>query len=176
MSALLLQLLDGATLFGCKGPQAAPWLSAQGIAIPSAPNTWQSVAGDLLVARLGSNEFFIDETARAGTVARITAALAARPQGVYPVMREDWTLQLGGDGAEDLLAQVCNVQFAALELAARPVIMTLMIGVAVLIVALPALGGSIYRIWVDPTYGPYLCTSLQGVVAESGGIYRGSTA
>jgi sarcosine oxidase subunit gamma len=93
---------------------------------------------------------------------------------VYPVLREDWAFGLGGEQVHDVLAQVCNVNFAALPLASRPVIMTLMIGVAVLVV--PQSGGAAerhYRIWCDPTFGPYLGESLGAVVIECGGRYTG---
>jgi sarcosine oxidase subunit gamma len=103
---------------------------------------------------------------------------------VYPVLREDWAFRLGGDQVHDVLAQVCNVNFAALPLASRPVIMTLMIGVAVLVVPQSVGGrdgaaGQIgaaerhYRIWCDPTFGPYLGESLGAVVIECGGRYTG---
>jgi hypothetical protein len=56
--------------------------------------------------------------------------------------------------------------------------MTLMIGVAVLVV--PQSAGNAgaeerqYRIWCDPTFGPYLGASLGAVVNECGGRYTGS--
>jgi sarcosine oxidase subunit gamma len=99
---------------------------------------------------------------------------------VYPVLREDWAFLLGGDEVHEVLAQVCNVNFAALSLASRPLIMTLMIGVAVLVVPQSVPGGGQgeaaerhYRIWCDPTFGPYLGESLGAVVIECGGRYTG---
>jgi sarcosine oxidase subunit gamma len=83
---------------------------------------------------------------------------------------------LSGTGAEAMLAEVCNVNFAALQISARPVIMTLMIGVAVLVVPLAVAGVPRYRIWCDPTYGPSLGETLRGVVEECGGTYGGVTA
>jgi hypothetical protein len=98
---------------------------------------------------------------------------------VYPVPREDWGFLLSGDRVHDVLAQVCNVNFAALPLHSHPVIMTLMIGVAVLVVpqGLEAGRGGAgerqYRIWCDPTYGASLSESLGAVVVECGGRYTG---
>jgi sarcosine oxidase subunit gamma len=89
---------------------------------------------------------------------------------------------LAGDGALDVLAQVCNVNFGALDCAARPVIMTLMIGVAVLMVpqgggANGAAGGGVqYRIWCDPTFGEYLEESVGAVVRDCGGSHGGVSA
>jgi len=166
--------------FGLKGPRAAEWLGARGIALPAAPNQWTAAApasaGDeLLVARLGTAEFFLEDVAAEGRLRGLESALDPPQVGVYPVLREDAAFSLAGTGSYDVLAQVCNVNFADLELASRPVIMTLMIGVAVLVV--PQMVGVWPRflIWCDPTFGPYLEESLGTVVTESGGNFRRST-
>jgi len=172
---LRVERLSGRALFGCKGPRAADWLIAQGIAIPASPNTWSGASDARIVARLGSTEFFIEDAAAAGSVQPVASAFAATmPAGVYPVLREDCAFSLSGRDADALLAQVCNVNFAALDPAQHPVIMTLMVGVAVLIVPQATAAGRLYRIWCDPTYGTYLGSTLQGVVGECGGTYRGA--
>jgi sarcosine oxidase subunit gamma len=169
---------------GLKGPQAADWLGTQGVAVPAAPNTWThsregAAAEALLVARLGHAEFFLEDHAAGTTLKRLAPLLNQRPQGVYPVLREDFGLLLGGVGVHDVLAQVCNVNFAALPMDSHPLIMTLMIGVAVLVVPQSGAarqrdaGYGEYRIWCDPTFGPYLGESLGAVVTECGGRYTG---
>jgi sarcosine oxidase, subunit gamma len=211
MSALALKLRTQRDRLGLKGPRAPEWLVAQGIVLPTAPNTWThsepSSAGDaLLVARLGSAEFFLEEGMAGTTLERIAPSLDEHPPGVYPVLREDWAFDLGGERVHDVLAQVCNVNFAALSLDSNPLIMTLMIGVAVLVVPQrraeaqgapaehrgaveqsapaehrgpvepPELAGRLYRIWCDPTFGSYLGESLGAVVSECGGSYTGVSA
>jgi sarcosine oxidase subunit gamma len=200
MSALALKLPKQRDRLGLKGPRAAEWLTARGIVVPTAPNTWaqseETVAADeLLVARLGANEFFLEDGAAGTALKRLAGSLdehpgsgqprGGRPPGVYPVLREDWAFQLAGERVHDVLAQVCNVNFAALALASHPLIMTLMIGVAVLVVPQSAAGAQVkaaehrdtserqYRIWCDPTFGPYLSESLGAVVIECGGSYTG---
>ena len=190
MSGLALALCKQRDRMGLKGPRAAEWLAAQGIALPTEPNTWTHSAATsgpdaLLVARLGTGEFFLEDIVAGSTLTRIAPALDSQPSGVYPVLREDWAFRLGGQGEHDVLAQVCNVNFSALALDSNPVIMTLMIGVAVLVVpqsvpdgrGVPAGDGGAaerqYRIWCDPTFGPYLGESLGAVVIECGGSYRG---
>jgi sarcosine oxidase subunit gamma len=185
MSALALELGERRDRLGVKGPRAADWLVTQGIDLPATPNTWthpeEVIAGDaLLVARLGAAEFFLEDGTAGTTLKRISSALSRNPPGVYPVLREDWAFRLGGERVHDVLAQVCNVNFAALSLDSRPLIMTLMIGVAVLVVARSVAGGGPpgaaerhYRIWCDPTFGPYLGGSLGAVVIECGGRYTG---
>jgi sarcosine oxidase gamma subunit len=82
-------------------------------------------------------------------------------------LREDTAIVLGGVSAHEALAQVCNVNFGALELTQRPVVMTLMVGVGVLV--LPQYSqedGRVYRIWCDPGFGPYLWETLEEVVQK----------
>jgi len=184
MSALALKRDDHCDRLGLKGPRAGEWLAAQGIVLPMAPNTWTysqgTLAADaLLVARLGTGEFFLEDGTDGTALKRISDSLEGRPPGVYPVLREDWAFHLGGEGVHDVLAQVCNVNFAALSLGSNPLIMTLMIGVAVLVVPQSEAAGQDgavgrqYRIWCDPSFGPYLGESLGAVVIECGGRYRG---
>ena len=189
MTRPAFDIVDKRVRLGLKGPRAAHWLAAQGIALPTVPNTWTgalsagaSPAGGtqgLLVARLGSAEFFLEDAAGSALESMISA-LAADPPGVYPVLREDWTFHLSGAGVHEVLAQVCNVNFEGLALDSHPLIMTLMIGVAVLVV--PELthegsdSGRRYRIWCDPSFGPYLGETLGAVVVESGGIMGGVSA
>jgi sarcosine oxidase subunit gamma len=78
------------------------------------------------------------------------------------VLREDLAVVLGGARADEVLAQVCNVNFAAL--AAREVVMTLMIGVSVLVIPQRMDEGLVYRIWCDPSFGSYLQSGLEQVV------------
>jgi sarcosine oxidase subunit gamma len=182
VSTLLFESQEGRARIGMKGPQAERWLADRGIVLPSAPNSWagSTAAGNstLLVARLGTTEFFLEDAAEGTVLPGIRGGLEESPSGVYPVLREDAAFQLSGDGVHDLLAQVCNVHFAGLALDSRPVIMTLMLGVAVLVV--PHLCASDasprYRIWCDPTFGPFLGEAVGGVVVESGGTLRGLSA
>ena len=140
---------------------------------------WSSIGGAerLLVARLGQSEFFLEGESAGSAIEDMSSALAALPAGVYPVLREDFAFRLGGEGVHDALAQVCNVNFAQINLESQPVIMTLMIGVAVLAVGdAPPAGsdaGRRYRFWCDPTFGPSLSEALGTVIVECGGTMRG---
>jgi sarcosine oxidase, subunit gamma len=186
MSALEFETRAPRDRLGLKGPRAAEWLVTQSIMLPVAPNTWASSASSsadsgarddaLLVARLGVGEFFLEDCAGGTTLRAIAPAPESALPGVYPVLREDSAFLLSGEGSHDVLAQVCNVNFADLDLASRPVIMTLMIGVAVLVVPDGAGIERRYRIWCDPTFGSYLGDTLGAVVIECGGRVTGVTA
>jgi sarcosine oxidase, subunit gamma len=177
MSVLTFELRGKRDRLGLKGPRAAEWLVAHGLIVPTAANTWthaeDGLGGDaLLVARLGSAEFFLEERAGGDTLGDLSTRLDRQPAGVYAVLREDWAFMLKGARACEVLTQVCNVNFADLALQSRPLIMTLMIGVAVLVV--PA--EDQFRIWCDPTFGPYLGESMGAVVLDCGGRYTGVSA
>jgi sarcosine oxidase subunit gamma len=180
MSALRFQRRNSRHRFGLKGPRAAEWLAGRGIVVPMAPNTWaatgQTAAIDdaLLTARLGTGEFFLEDCAQGTTLRGIEPAPETHPPGVYPVLREDAAFWLSGEGSHDVLAQVCNMNFVDVQLDSRPVIMTLMIGVAVLVVPQVADAERYYRIWCDPTFAPYLEESVGTVVNEFEGIYTGA--
>ena len=170
-----LELVAGRARLGCKGPAAEAWLRGAGVELPAAANTFLGDGG-LLVARLGTSEFFIEAAAGEPVLATLAAGLAAAPAGVYPVLREDWTLALAGADVHELLVQVCNVYFAALAPASRQLVMTLMIGVAVLVVPRSAGGVPAYTIWCDPSYGAYLGATLGSLVIEYGGTFKGEAA
>jgi sarcosine oxidase subunit gamma len=178
--ALLLDLALERTRLGLKGPRATDWLESQGLEVPQAPNSWSersagAAEAPLLIARLGTSEYFLEQPAPAPELAALERALDTEASGVYPVLREDTGLELRGAGVHAALAQVCNVEFAALTLGARPIVMTLMMGIAVLVIAQGTAGDPRYRIWCDPTYGSALIDELGIVIRESGGCVRGET-
>jgi sarcosine oxidase subunit gamma len=171
-----LQMPEARMRAGLKGVRAAEWLAHRGLHLPAAANSWLTQAvgtnGDeeLLVARLGHSEFFLESSVQAGLPARIADDLeATQPPGVYPVLREDAGFFIGGPDVHALLAQVCNVNFAAIDAGARPIVMTLLAGVAVLVVPRTIAGRREYRIWCDPSFGAYLQETFETVISDAGG-------
>ncbi len=165
---------------GFKGVAVAGWLEARGLPVPAAPNTWAGAAhadaSGIWVARLGSSEFLLEDRAGSALLDGLGADAAARPSGVYPVLREDAAFLLSGQGSLEVLAQVCNVNFAAVDPNPRPVIMTTMIGVSVLVAPREFGPQRQYQIWCDPTFGHYLGEQLRSVVIECGNNDRGVSA
>ena len=182
MSLLVFNDVGPRARIGLKGPQAAAWLLQNGVELPEAANTWLSLRGGAggldasLIARLGASEFFLEEGAQGGAVRALEVALASSPPGVYPVLREDAAFSLSGDASHEVLAQVCSIDFARVAAASRSVFMTMMIGVAVLVVLNEVDGERYYRIWCDPTFGAYLGTTVGMVVMENGGKFTGVSA
>jgi sarcosine oxidase subunit gamma len=154
---------------GVKGPRAAALLGELGYTVPGQPNSWAPLApadrddSDNVIARLGNTEFFIEAAGDAG------AALDARiGDGAYAVLREDVALRIGGADAAAALAEVCNVDFAPAP-AGRPIYLTLMIGVGVLVLPQRRDDGRVFRIWCDPSFGPYLREELETVIQRKSG-------
>lgn len=171
--------------FGVKGPRAAELLERLGFVVPAAPNSWAPLRAQSrddtadVVARLGATEFFIEESGDAPGIELLVREVSAGLPGVYPVLREDVALVLGGARAGNALAEACNIDFAAPAHlpgeAHGPVFMTLMTGVAVLVLPQLEPNGIVYRIWCDPSFGPYLWDTLADITAGSVTRTTGST-
>jgi sarcosine oxidase subunit gamma len=163
-----LQPTAPARRFGVKGPRAAELLRQLDVELPE-PNYWapwrRGDSGDSpdVLCRLGTTEFFIEEGSQSAGIAALQKLIGDGASGAYPVLREDFAVVLGGARAPEVLAQVCNVNFA--ELAPRAVVMTLMIGVAVLVMPQQR-NGLVYRIWCDPSFGSYLTSELEKMVNQ----------
>jgi sarcosine oxidase subunit gamma len=152
------------TRFGVKGAAAAAWLHAQNLPIPDAPNRWLPLRGGGLIARLGFNEFLIEDSINSSIAPQLIELSQHPPAKVYPVLRQDAAIALGGSLILDLLAQTCSLHFRALNLSECPVVLTTMVGVNVTIIP-----GEIYRIWCDGTYGVYLWQTLLNIIEEMQG-------
>jgi sarcosine oxidase, subunit gamma len=158
--------------FGFKGAGAPAWCAAQGLPLPAAHNTFALLGGGGMVARLAYTEFYVEHDEKP-VIAALRASLGrgarAEGGGVYPVHRCDAGIVLGGPLAQDVLLQTCNVNFGALDAAAMPVVMTLIVGVAVTVMPVIEGGQPVVRMAYDPTFAPYLLHTLSDIVAECGG-------
>lgn len=157
------------TRFGVKGANAAAWLEGQGIATPDRPNAWNPLSDSGIIARLGVTEFFIEDGLHRQLAPRLMEACHQPSAKVYPVLRQDAAIVLCGAQANELLLQTCSVNFRALALMERPVILTSMVGVTVTIIPSDRNGQPFYRLWCDGTFGAYLWQTLGAIVADMGG-------
>lgn len=155
------------TRFGVKGTGAAAWLTQQGILLPDRPNSWCSLPQGGIVARLGISEFLIEDSLHSHVALQL--ARQHPPAQVYPVSRQDAALVLCGVAVNDLLRQTCSVNFAALSLFDRPLVLTSLIGVSVLLIPGERSGQPFYRLWCDGTFGHYLWHTLLTIAKELGG-------
>ena len=158
--------------FGFKGAGAPEWCGTQGLPLLPGANRFALLEGGGLIGRLAFTEFYIEHDDEA-VIASLVRALGRGCQndsgGVYPVPRRDAGIVLGGAQANDVLLQTCNVNFAALDLGPKPLIMTTIVGVAVTVFPQVEAGDLRYRMACDPTFAPYLWATLLGIARESGG-------
>ena len=158
MSEIVFENVSRTPRAGVKGPGAAAWLAALDLPVPRAPNSWLPLPGGI-IARLGLTEFLVEGSESA----KLAAPLAP---GVYPVLRQDTALMLQGVRLNDLLLETCSVDFRGLDLAARPVVLTSMVGVGVTVIPGEEGGMPCCRIWCDGTYGEWFFETLTGVAGE----------
>jgi sarcosine oxidase, subunit gamma len=162
------------TRFGVKGAGAANWLEQQAISVPDRPNTWKPLSEGGIIARLGISEFLIEDSLHSSIALQLTDASQQLSAKVYPVLRQDLAIAICGVALNELLLQTCNINFHALDLAKRPVILTSMIGVAATVIPGERNGQPFYRIWCDGTFGAYVWQTLVIIAQELGGGAIGS--
>ncbi len=163
---------------GCKGPGAEAWLAQLGIAVPHGANRYGVDSRGMLAARLATSEFLLEST-QTGTAPALETAKqglerADMPSGVYPVLRQDFVVEISGAHSHDLFAQTCAVDLVPVErdssAAAGPVILTSMIGVSVVIACRPLPEGARFTVWSDPSYSHYFWHQLAAIATELGGL------
>lgn len=165
------------TRVGCKGPAAEAWLAQLGIQVPDGANRYEVDSRGLLSARLATSEFLFESThpdaASALAPAKHALDLADMPSGVYPVLRQDFVVEIRGDNAHDLFSQTCAVDLVPAQressATAGPVIMTSMIGVGVVLTCRAADDGPCFTVWSDPSYSHYFWNQLLVIATELGG-------
>jgi sarcosine oxidase subunit gamma len=93
--------------------------------------------------------------------------LAGAEPAVYRVERADATFLLSGTRSREVLAQTCGVNFAAVP--AHKLVMTRVAVATCSILPQPIGDLSVYRMWTDYTYAPYLWQTLLEIIDELGG-------
>jgi sarcosine oxidase gamma subunit len=160
---------------GCKGPAAETWLAQFGIEVPHGANRHAIDSRGVLAARLATSEFLLESTdaASALTPAKHALEQADVPSGVYPVLRQDFVIEIAGGRAHELFAQTCAVDLVPVEressATSGPVILTSMIGVSVVITCRLSSDGPRFTVWSDPSYSHYFWTQLAAIATELGG-------
>jgi sarcosine oxidase subunit alpha len=147
--------LAGARL-GFKGPQAATFAATLG-PLPG-PNRVVDLPGGVQLLRLGFGEFVLDASTAADDDAlpALRARIAQAGTGVHEVIHQDAALLLHGSRVRDLLLQACAVDLAAPDALANEVVMTQVIGVAVVATRHRVGDHVAVRLVADRTWLPYL--------------------
>lgn len=160
--------------YGVKGPNATQWLVDRGIAIPTNPNAWTLCEQKTLVLRLGSSEFLIEDQL-GGTACSRLAGDVTRVASVYKVPRADAAFIVSGSEALNLFSELCSLDLREKSLASKDVIMTQVAGISATVIRQVLNGETVYRVWCDGTYGPYMWEVLTEIATELGGGAVGLT-
>jgi hypothetical protein len=178
MSApLLLTDVSARTRVGCKGPAAEAWLAQLGITVPRGANRYSIDSRGVLAARLATSEFLFESTHADAAPTLVAAKRALEetdvPPGVYPVLRQDFVIEISGRRTQELFAQTCAVDLFPVErdasATAGAVVLTSMIGVSVVITCRACADGPRFTLWSDPSYSHYFRTQLAAIATELGG-------
>lgn len=157
-----------------RGRESATWLAARGIAVPEPVfATRRDPATGILVARTGTHNVFVEEVPGGDTVEGLRAQLTDRSPRRFPVDRQDAALCLCGAQALEALRQSCGFDF---DQAGPQLVMTRIAGVSAMILREDAGGLPAFRIWTDPSYGPYLWDAMLDIVRTLGGDAIGLAA
>lgn len=155
--------------FGIKGPHAAAWLSQQGLALPPDANAWTEVAPDTLVLRLGGSEYLVEDQFNGSLCQRLAGFDQAATAGAYQVQRGDAAFILSGSKVLDLLSELCMLDLRERAMPATTVHMTQLAGISATVLRQPLNGETVFRLWCDGSYGPYLWGMLLEIAQELGG-------
>jgi sarcosine oxidase subunit gamma len=166
-----------------KGSGAASFLEACAVAhaLPAEVFRVLPLKSGGLIARTGRAEFFLEDApgdgGRLGVVAQLTESLLSSPQpGVYPALRQDASFLLSGDHTPNVLLQTCGYDFRQHGLRPSPspdqatmMVMTRVVGVSTWVLHRTINGNTVYQLWADGTYGPYLWETLLKITHELDG-------
>ncbi len=151
---------------GLKGAGVLSWLQRNGLEPPRTLYSVAPVEGRGILARVDTEEVFLEDGLQGQVVSRLEGRLSTGPSDVYRVERQEASFLLSGAGADEVLSQTCGCHFRESE---GRMVLSRLAGVycRLLPVALNGIGG--YRIWLDPSYSVYLWETLLGIVREGGG-------
>lgn len=155
--------------FGVKGLNAVQWLKENKVEIPPQGNAWIVHKPDTLVLRLGMNEFLLEDQLGGKACEALHGASQPKAYGIYQVQRNDTALILSGSRVQELFAEVCAIDLRDPALGPNAVVMTQMAGISVTLLRQQLHGETVYRLWCDGTYGPYLWDTLLEIAEELGG-------
>ncbi len=174
VSDLALCDLSGLARFGFRGASASEWLLSAGVPVPSEVFGTASLPGHGIIARLGTEEFLMEEGLNQNLVTDLSRQLGTGLPGVYRIDRHDGTFLLCGRRATKVLAQTCGVNFQETPLGR--VVFTRVAAINCMI--LPQRAGEVpgYRLWTDPSFAVDLWQTLAEIVGELQGRVVGAAS
>lgn len=154
--------------FGVKGPQASEWLVSQGIKTPDSINSW-IIDNDVLVLRLGSSEFLIEQQNSGDVCKQLNQASQVSIVGVYPVLLASAAFVISGNEVRAMFSELCKLDFSEKALEPNQLLMTQVADISATLVPEIVNGRLVIRLWCDGTYGAYMWRVLHQLAQELGG-------
>jgi len=166
LSKLGLADLSALPRFGCKGREAAEWMTARDLPVPPSIYGWQRLEDGELLLRVDDREYMLENGPGGGRAEILATELGSGADGVYRVQRQDASFMIAGRRATEVLAQTCSVNIAETgdDFFKTRVALTSCSVKREDLGSVPA-----HRLWCDPSYGEYLFAALLEIVRELGG-------
>lgn len=162
--------------FGLKGLNVVQWLAARKLELPAEPNSWLAQPNGALVLRLGGSEYLIEDQLGSDVCKALHADSQQKIYGLYRVPRHDTALLLSGKRVLALLCELCLLDLRDKALAENALVMTQVAGISATLLRQTLNGETVYRLWCDGTYGPYMWETLLEIAEELGGGAVGLSA
>jgi glycine cleavage system aminomethyltransferase T len=149
-----------------KGPETLTWLAQTGMLVPESVYGSRSLGDSGLLIRTDRQEVFLEDGPAGDRTAEFERQLSSHPPGVSLVRRQDASLVLSGARSKAVLRETCGVDFSQPP---EGVVMTRVAGVSCMVLPFQVDETPAYRLWLDPSYGPYLWEALLEIVRDHGG-------
>lgn len=153
--------------WGAKGRGAAEVLASRGLPVPA---SLYEVVGPGVMARTGTQEFFLEEALDGSVVETLPLSVGAG-EAWSPIPRQEAGFWLGGERAYEVMAQTCGLNLRRMR---DQIVFTRVAGVSVMLLCRAA--PLRIRVWCDFNYGPYLWETLETITKELGGRVVGLDA
>ncbi|MCX4187099.1 sarcosine oxidase subunit gamma [Methylophaga sp. OBS4] len=154
--------------FGVKGPNASAWLTAANVNLPTGTNSWTTQDDNTLVMRLGNTEFLLEDQPGTELCSKLNQT-SVNESGIHKVSRNDAAFILSGELIQPLFSEVCAIDLNGDVLDDNRLVMTMIAGVSATLLRQSLNGQTVYRLWCDGTFGPYLWKTLLNIIKELGG-------
>ncbi|REJ75880.1 MAG: hypothetical protein DWQ34_06845 [Planctomycetota bacterium] len=164
--------LSGLNQLGVKGPDAANWLSTAGVDVPADLYESRPLPSGGRVVRFGAHEFFLEDGIAGSKASELSEQLGFGAEQVYRVEHQDATFLLTGPRSLDVMAQTCGIDFR--EANGGRAIFTRVAGVSCALLPETIADQQAFRLWLDPSYAPYLWEELVVIVESLGGHVVGA--
>jgi sarcosine oxidase subunit gamma len=149
-----------------KGSGTVGWLQSAGVPVPEDLFGMARLPGAGHILRTDLQEFFVEDGFTGQWVAELARGSGSKPAETLLLNRQEASFLLCGSKMPSLLRETCgyHVNFDKEEMA-----FTRVAGVSCMLLSGRSADSNAVRIWMDPSYAPYLWETLLEIAQELGG-------